>query len=221
MCVCVCERDPERSNDRPFPNCQSPTDMIHLPGINLSVPVSFGHCRASKSSVRTLHAAGAMLGLAPSHSLSQIGTPSLLTQLVEQKVVRRKIWSVMLINGHEGVFSVGGTSADVVARVERQTKEELDRLGELERGAALDETKEKEKEKKRKKKRDVEEEEDWTKNWKWSRVQGAAGWWQVLMQGVWVEGRKVLKNQQVIIDVCVLFFFSTLPSFFFLFYSIR
>jgi hypothetical protein len=37
--------------------------------------------------------------------------------------------------------------------------------------------------------------------WKWSMVQGAEGWWQILMRGIWVDGIKVLDNQPVVLDV--------------------
>ena len=42
---------------------------------------------------------------------------------------------------------------------------------------------------------------EWEKEWKWTKTQGADGWWQVLMQAVWVDGIKVLKNQAVVFDV--------------------
>lgn len=43
--------------------------------------------------------------------------------------------------------------------------------------------------------------ESWRDLFMWTKVQGAQGWWQILMNGVWVEGVRVLKNQPVIIDV--------------------
>lgn len=41
----------------------------------------------------------------------------------------------------------------------------------------------------------------WRDDWKWSPVEGAEGWWQTLMRGVWVDGTKVLKNQPCVIDI--------------------
>ena len=41
----------------------------------------------------------------------------------------------------------------------------------------------------------------WRDEWKWSPVEGAEGWWQTLMRGVWTDGVKILKNQPCIIDV--------------------
>jgi hypothetical protein len=69
-----------------------------------------------------------MLGLAPSSHLSQISTPSLLGQLFDNKVIERPVFSIMLINGQEGVLSIGGTAAKAVEMVVQQTKWELDRL---------------------------------------------------------------------------------------------
>ena len=192
----------ELSLDRPFPNCRLPTDVVHLPTINVSVPISFAHCRPSKSSVNTLQASGSMLGLSPARSLSQIGTSGFLSQLLDKKVVDRSVWSIMMINDQEGVFSIGGTGAEVVEDIKQRTTEELDRMGEYERkvkevaddGGSLVKRGGTSKSKKA-------DDDDWTTKWKWSRVQGAAGWWQILMQGVWVDGSKVIKNQPVIIDV--------------------
>ncbi|KAB8337321.1 hypothetical protein FH972_021621 [Carpinus fangiana] len=41
----------------------------------------------------------------------------------------------------------------------------------------------------------------WRDDWKWSPVEGAEGWWQTLMRGVWVDGTKVLKNQPCVLDI--------------------
>ena len=163
-----------------------------------------------------------MLGLAPSEHLSQTKTPSLLEQLLEKNIIERSVFSVMLINGQEGVLSIGGTSADAVDLVQEQTRQELDRVGELERATVSGETPPNEVQSTMK--RDLESDMavqeqslDWRSGWKWSKVQGAEGWWQILMQGVWVDGSKVLKNQPVVIDVrpphrLTLFTTSLLPS---------
>ena len=44
----------------------------------------------------------------------------------------------------------------------------------------------------------------WEEGWVWNGVQGAEGWWQLLMRGVWVDESRVLRNQAVVIDVSVL-----------------
>ncbi|KAM3081215.1 phosphatidate cytidylyltransferase [Clarireedia jacksonii] len=93
------------------------------------------------------------------------------------------LWSVMLINGREGVWSIGGTAGRTVREVEEEIEEELDKLG---RHDDL----------KRKDKAVVEGDE-----WEWLKVQGADGWWQILMKSIYVSGTKVLQDQQAILDV--------------------
>ena len=148
-----------------------------------------------------------MLGLAPSDSLGQIRTPSLLHQLAESQAIEHSVWSLMLINGQDGIFSVGGTAAEAVKLVEQQTKEELDRVGELETAKTLSIMSAESppaivrRTEHRGEKGVKTRGRGWDEAWIWSRVQGANGWWQILMQGVWVDGSKVLKNQPVILDV--------------------
>lgn len=198
-----------KSNAHPFPSCNLPTELLHLPRSNDSAPISFAHCRPPKSSLRTLEASGMMLGLAPSTHLSQTETPTLLQQLVEQKIIERGIFSVMLINGQEGVLSVGGTGAEAVDFVEAQTRRQLDQIGALEKTTTTVTGQISSTDMNTMLKREIEADTtiaqdptpDWRSGWKWSKVQGAEGWWQVLMQGVWVDGSKVLKNQPVVIDV--------------------
>ncbi|KAI9824456.1 MAG: hypothetical protein M1832_001991 [Thelocarpon impressellum] len=192
-----------KSGERPYPTCDFSTDNIHMPTIGTSTALSFAHCRPPKSSLNTLRASGSMLGLAPSESLSQTNTPSLTSQLYEKGVIARDVWSLMLINGKEGVFSVGGTGAEAVELVQQQTEEELKRWGELEKANALDGRSgasdginKRTDEGRSGKDRPPE----WEHGWRWNKVQGARGWWQILMQGVWVDGTKVLKNQPIIID---------------------
>ena len=110
----------------------------------------------------------------------------------------------MLINGHEGVLSIGGTAAKAVDMVVQRTKDTLDALDPA-KAKMSDETplqkrglrKSKAAEEKGASTRDPV----WDDGWRWSKVQGAEGWWQILMQGVWVDGSKVLKNQPVVVDV--------------------
>ncbi len=48
----------------------------------------------------------------------------------------------------------------------------------------------------------------WRDGWKWSPIEGAAGWWQILMRGIWADGVKIMKNQPCVIDVrCFPIFF--------------
>lgn len=191
-----------KSLDRPYPTCFEPTDLFYLPTVNTSLPLSFAYCRPSKYSSRTLGASGSTLGLAPSEHLSQIRTPSLFKQLLDKAAIQRPVFSLMLINGQDGVLSVGGTAARAIELVETQTKTELDSLGGGGHQEVLPEKKLPTLEKRgRNGKGIITRQPDWEDDWAWSEVQGAEGWWQLLMHGVWVDGSKVLHNQAVVIDV--------------------
>jgi hypothetical protein len=177
-----------------IPICREPKDIIHLPSIQLSIPISFALCRPAKQWIWTLLPSGAYLGLAPSTALSQTRTVSLLQQLIEKNVIDTPVWSLVLINGNDGIFSIGGTSAPSLRQAEIETHDELARLGTQETRRdvivaprSLDE---------------LETEAALSSNeWKWSKVQGAEGWWQILMRGIWVDGVKVLDNQLIVLDV--------------------
>ncbi|KAK0120895.1 hypothetical protein ONS96_011093 [Cadophora gregata f. sp. sojae] len=168
-----------------FPTCRGPTDVVHLPTVQRAIPVTFAHCRPAKQWLRALLPSGSYLGLASSASLSQTKADGLLQQLLEKKAVDMPIWSVLLINGKEGIFSIGGTLAASVRQVEKETDEMLN-------PGEHDETK-----------RDTSKAivEDDTKDWRWMKVHGAEGWWQILMRGIWIDGMKVLDNQPIVLDV--------------------
>ena len=209
-----------KSDEHPYPTCTLPTDVFHLPTINTQLPLSFAYCRPLKFSRNTLEASGSTLGLAPSEHLSQTGSTSLLKQLLDTKTIERPIFSLMLFNGHEGVLSVGGTGASAVQLVEQQTRDELDRVGAVERGeispapnsnlltkraggaeVAPAPDNRLVKRSGRGPKGVVSRQAEWEEGWTWNKVQGAEGWWQILMQAIWVDGSKVLQNQAVVIDV--------------------
>ncbi len=198
-----------RSDRHPFPSCSMATEAFLLPTLKKKAPVSFPHCRPSKYSSATLGASGSLLGLAPSRSLSQIESPSLIEQLLEANVIEENVWSLLLISGHEGVLSVGGTAAEAVEAAEEQVKLQLDRLGQLEHSRATEgfeapleeDPTVSRKLAKRSMDKDQDSNSQWRARWKWTPVEGAAGWWQILMRGVWVNGVKTLKNQPVILDV--------------------
>lgn len=193
----------QKSLDRPYPTCYQHTDLFTLPTISDPLPISFPYCRLSKFSRNTLGPSGSTLGLAPSEHLSQTGSVSLLKQLLEKEVIQHPIFSLMLINGQDGVLSVGGTAASAIEMVVRQTEKALDQLSDKKKGK-VDPVKKLEPLVKRGRhgKEVVAKREDWETDWVWTGVQGAEGWWQVLMRGVWVDGSKVLHNQAVVIDVC-------------------
>lgn len=196
-----------QSLDRPYPTCYQLTDEFHLPTINTSLPLSFAYCRPFKYSLQTLGASGSTLGLAPSEHLSQTRSRSLLTQLLDKGVIQRPVFSIMLVNGGDGVLSLGGTAGGAVDMVEAKTKFELDLIG----GNEIKEPKPAGnlppvpplQKRGRTPKGITIRQPDWDEDWTWSEVQGAEGWWQILMRGVWVDGSKVLNNQAVVVDVCV------------------
>ncbi|KAL9615461.1 MAG: hypothetical protein Q9167_000139 [Letrouitia subvulpina] len=157
-----------------------------------------------------------MLGLAPSDQLSQTGVKRMLQQLLDENAIERPIFSLMLINGREGILSVGGTVARAVDLVVEQTASELDRAGaqskiesliqgnEKAPGDVTDKSAAKRSFTKRRGKVNQEKanrQADWENEWTWTDVQGAEGWWQTLMQGLWVDGSKVLQNQAVVFDI--------------------
>ena len=191
------------SDQHPFPSCRLPSDLFFLPVLNTSIPLSFAHCRPNKFSSNTLGPSGSTLGLAPSEHLSQLGTVSILQQLLEKGAIKRPVFSLMLINSHDGVLSLGGTAARAVDMVVSQTKDQLDRLGNLEhtKDAPVKEEKIPLARRSRGNKEVLTRESNWDGGWAWSQVQGADGWWQILMQSVWVDGSTVLRNQAVVVDV--------------------
>ena len=196
-----------KSHKHPYPTCALNSENFTLPTINASVQLPFAQCRPSKFGLRTLWASGSTLGLAPSETLSQTGS-SLLKLLLERDIITRPIFSLMLINGQEGILSVGGTAAKAVEMVISQTETALDRLGGKEtikplvaqKGKALPPLVKRD----RTGKRIATRQASWEDEWVWNGVQGAEGWWQLLMRGVWVDGSRVLRNQAAVIDVGIL-----------------
>ncbi|KAL2352563.1 aspartic peptidase domain-containing protein [Cryomyces antarcticus] len=199
------------SNQHPFPSCLCPSEEILLPTINESRSISFAHCRPSKSSIDTLRKCGSMLGLAPSYSLSQTKTPSLIKQLADAGVIDRNLFSTMFLNGHEGVLSVGGTAAEEVRRASELVQERLDRFSEWEKkknnkqSAGFEAPPEEEPVVMERSVTDhiqhKRDPSDWRSEWRFTPTQGAAGWWQILMPGVWINNVKTLKNQPTVIDL--------------------
>jgi len=176
--------------------------VFYLPTVGRSLPLEFAHCRPSKASLNTLGASGSTLGLAPSEHVSQTGSMSLLKQLIDKEAIQQPIFSLTLINGQEGILSIGGTAANAIEMVVSQTKNSLDTLGAIERGESLPIQRSSPLVKRGRKVKEVEPRHaDWEEGWAWNKVQGADGWWQVLVQGIWVDGSKVLQNQAAVIDV--------------------
>jgi 2-hydroxychromene-2-carboxylate isomerase len=117
-----------------------------------------------------------------------------MPQLLEKGVIDVPVWSLVLINGKDGIFTIGGTSAPSLRQAAIETDYDLTRSGthEMKRDRIVTSRTTAE----------IEMEAALSANeWKWSKVQGAEGWWQILMRGIWVDGVKVLDNQPVVLDV--------------------
>lgn len=215
--VLTCTKQIEDSkNALSFPTCREPTDIVHLPTIHRSIPILFAHCTPAKQWIRTLGPSGSHLGLAPGASLSQTKTKGLLMQLLESGMIDTSVFSLRVMNGKEGVLSVGGVSAVHWKRLGKDTdeyaeKQYLKRHHSPSRDQPLDA---KDKEIKRQETRRGEaldrrmvipssylKEENSATDWKWNKVRGPEGWWQMMMTGVWVSGRKVLQSQPIVLDV--------------------
>lgn len=244
---------------------------MFLPSLKEEVPVSFPHCKPPKQSLETLGPSGGILGLAPSHSLKQIKSDSLIKQLLDNGMIEHEVFSVTLVNGGEGLLSIGGTVAESMAMIDEKIERFLGRsppvsgamqvedpeqdAADLANGAPKGLVPDRNQQPKQaglgntpgggaglKKRNSAEKEEEelpskeqrrlrkgleeptqphellkrgrkqqkpveqktmpsWKDNWKWSPIEGADGWWQTLMRGVWTDGVKVLKNQPCVIDL--------------------
>ena len=240
----------EASLDHPFPYCTVPKDKLYIPSLRQQLPISFPHCKPSKQSRETLGASGAVLGLAPSESLKQIKADSFIEQLLETGMVEHDVFSITLINGEEGLLSIGGTAAESMAKIEDSIEKFLGKSPQpkaaeqvndpdqdaadiangapaalvqgggglrkrseddsngivLERGGLGQGAEERVQPDLSKRPRKGQKPMDstvptWKDNWKWSPIEGADGWWQTLMRGVWTDGVKILKNQPCVIDL--------------------
>jgi hypothetical protein len=109
-----------------------------------------------------------------------------LDQLLQADKIALKIWSVTILDADSGILSLGGTIAAEVERAKIRGEIELSHFGDP---WATTEW--------------VQEQVDaqlslamppdtpWDRHFKWTDVQGAAGWWTALMAGVWINGAKV------------------------------
>lgn len=175
-----------------------PSDVFHLPTINEFFRLQFPYCNPPKTTRATLLESGSVLGLAPSNALRQINAPPILKQLMDKNIIEQPVWSVMLINSDRGILSIGGTNEDDVEEAKIRTQVDLETMGQQGEDGSMGGE-------------DIIDAKirsilalktgDWREGWRWTKVQGAEGWWQVLMQGVWIDGAKILKNQPVVIDV--------------------
>lgn len=149
-----------------------------------------------KSSRHTLAASGTVLGLAPHSSLARLEGYNILQQLKKDMSILRDLWSVTLLDAQNGILSLGGTIAKEMERAKIQGELELQRFGEP---AATEDWVTKEVNNKLG--LSIPDHLPLEAHFRWTNIQGAAGWWTALMSGVWVNGAKVLKNQPVLLDL--------------------
>lgn len=214
----------QRSGNQVFSSCTVSSDSHHLPSNREKVSIHFAHCQPSKYSLQTLQASGGILGLAPSDSLSQTSSPHLVNQLHESQFVGEKVWSLIFINSHEAVLSMGGTAARAVHEAEIKIKALLAaatgpsvaKRHDLEEGLRKSSPSTGRKIQKRELQNLQLNEMDasWRQQWRWTSTEGAEGWWQFLAQGMHVNGARIMKNQPMILDVSFSAFpFHCLPIF--------
>jgi len=148
--------------------------------------LDFAMCNPSKSSRYTLSSSGSSFGLAPPKVLPRLSTPSIIDNLVDRSAVPYRVWSLTLLDTETGIFSIGGTLLKEVEEAKTRGEIVLKHFG------------------------DPMATPDWVDkqvnnhlnfmfppgssfedHFKWTNVQGAAGWWTALMSGVWINGAKV------------------------------
>lgn len=156
-------------------------------------------CNAPKYSQHTLSSSGTILGLSPpSTLLSRINTMSFLDQLIAKQEIahNRRTTSLTLLDSETGILSFGTTLAVHFEEAKLRIETQLKHLGDLSIAAA-----DVEMEITQKLDFAISPDSKWDDHFKWTAVQGARGWWNGLMSGVWVNGVKVLKNQPILLDI--------------------
>ena len=148
-----------------------------------------------KTSRYTLLSSGSVLGLASQSPLVRLPGYNLLRQLQEKRLISKNMWSITLLDSETGILSIGSTIAKEMEKAKLQGELELQRFGDP---AATEELVKQEVESKLS--LPMPDNLPIDAHFKWTNIQGAAGWWTALMSGVWVNGAKVLKNQPVLFD---------------------
>ncbi len=168
------------------PLCRRPNDEFHFPDSNIPVRLDFPICSPSKASRVTLANSGSFLGLAPHQSLARLSSAPLLVQLQKKNTIQDNTWSVTLLDAESGILSLGATIAKEVEEAKIRGEIELKYFGDPVANPQW-----------------ITKQVDnqlrilmlselpWDHHFKWTKVQGAAGWWTALMSGVWINGAKV------------------------------
>lgn len=149
-----------------------------------------------KASRHTLLSSGNFLGLAPHSPLTRLPGCNILQQLNKANSISSELWSITLLDSETGILSLGDTIAQEMERAKIQGELELQRFGDLE---ATEEWVNQEVD--RRLAVSMPDHLPADAHFKWTNIQGAAGWWTALISGVWVNDAKVLKNQPVLFDI--------------------
>jgi hypothetical protein len=96
------------------------------------------------------------------------------------------MWSVTLLEAGSGILSLGGTIAKEVEEAKTRGEVELKHFGDP---VAIPQWVTKQVHNQLRIL--MPSELPWDHHFKWTKVQGAAGWWTALMSGVWINGAKV------------------------------
>ena len=155
-------------------------------------------CSPPKYSKRTLSSSGNVLGLSLPGALAQTRHRSLLQELRQQELIETKLWSVTLLDSQSGILSLGSTITSEVEEAKVRTQVELHNIANPGADAKFIDDEVQSRLRKSKPK-------DWRGMFRWSEAQGAKGWWTALMQGVWINKVKILRNQPVLFDIQVPF----------------
>ena len=174
------------NNDRAHAICRRPSEEFHFSGM-FPVRLDLPTCSPSKSSRQALAHPGTFLGLAPhTESLARLSSAPLLKQLHKDNAIDDKIYSLTLLDTVSGILSLGGTIAREIEEAKVRGEVELKYFGD---DIATLEWVNKQVDTQLRIAMPVQT--PWDKHFKWTDVQGAAGWWTALMRGVWINGAKV------------------------------
>ena len=124
-----------------------------------------------------------------------------MPQLIEKEIIDLPMWSLVLLNGQDGLFSMGGTPVATIREVEKETQDLLNGKKSEKQEITHEELKRSMQLEKRAAEYTPPTDESSSTAWKWLKVRGSDGWWQIRLHGVWVEGTKIEYNQPAILDV--------------------
>ncbi|KAL9105627.1 MAG: hypothetical protein Q9227_009239 [Pyrenula ochraceoflavens] len=182
---------------RVHPECELVTDLFVLPlnsSVSTSANIPIPLCQPPRYSRRTLRLSGSQIGLSQQGALAQIDHHSFIDHLLQQSIIAERVWSITLLDSQSGILTLGSTIVSEIEEAKIRTQVELHNIANP--GADRDFI-----EKEVQSRLAILKPNDWHDLFRWSEVSGAAGWWTTLLQGVWIDGVKILRNQPAVFDV--------------------